>query len=191
MKQTIQEHLCGTIAPFHLPRYDDIPNVGLYLEQTVSYLADYLRPLSDTPITGSMISNYVKKKLVSNPVRKQYNREQIAALVFIAITKSVLSLDNIATLLTICKKKYDLPSAYNLFCDLLEDEIIHVFGTAGEQQLLPLGDGPSAAETSLQGEEQAILCNTIIAVAHKTYLDQWIALYSQSECMVDQGETVE
>ena len=46
-----------------------------------------------------MISNYVKKKLVSNPVKKQYSREQIAYLLFIAVAKSALSMDEIKLVL--------------------------------------------------------------------------------------------
>ena len=42
---------------FTLPDYDQIPNVGLYLEQVTKYLNEYLEPLGCTPLTGSMISN--------------------------------------------------------------------------------------------------------------------------------------
>ena len=69
---------------FTLPDYDQIPNVGLYLEQVTKYLNEYLEPLGCTPLTGSMISNYVKKGLVKNPVKKQYDREHIARLLVIA-----------------------------------------------------------------------------------------------------------
>ena len=179
MSQTFHQQLSDSISRFHLPRYDDIPNVGLYLEQTVHYLDDYLRPLNPGSITGSMISNYVKKHLVSNPVHKQYNREQIAALFFIVITKSVLSLDNIATLLEICRAKYDFSKAYNLFCEEIEQELYHVFAEEPEGQPKTLlsrsGNRPDAAD-----EELAILRSTIIAFSHKIYLDQWITLYSLS-----------
>ena len=84
-----------TIKTFHLPRYDEIPNVGFYLEQTAEYINQCLEPLQDVTITSSMISNYVKKGLVANPVKKQYGREQIACLFFIAMGKSVLSLEDL------------------------------------------------------------------------------------------------
>ncbi|MBQ1504121.1 MAG: DUF1836 domain-containing protein, partial [Oscillospiraceae bacterium] len=73
-------------------------------------------------------SNYVKKKLVDNPIRKQYDREQIAAIVFIAVTKSVLSLDNISVLLNIRKDRYEIKEAYDYFCEALEMTIREVFG---------------------------------------------------------------
>ena len=43
---------------FRMPRYDELPNVGLYLEQTVKYINECLSPLN-IPVTSSMISNYV------------------------------------------------------------------------------------------------------------------------------------
>lgn len=63
-----------------LSRYQEIPTVGLYLEQTTKYISQYLDPLEENCITSSMIANYVKKGLIANPVKKQYGREQIAYL---------------------------------------------------------------------------------------------------------------
>ena len=174
-----------TAEAFHLPRYEDIPNVGLYLEQTVNYITDYLKPLEDLQVTGSMISNYVKKKLVANPVRKQYNRDQIASLIFIVITKSVLSLDNISVLLGIREKRYDTAAAYNYFCDNMEGTIREVFEISSDTDTLPgivMETPADAAVLSAQHlQERKILQNTIIAVANKIYLDQWIRCYAQSE----------
>ena len=76
---------------FSLPRYEEIPDIGLYLDQTAKYINSYLEPLGEMSITPSMISNYVKHGLVENPIKKQYGQEQIAYLFFIAIAKSVLS----------------------------------------------------------------------------------------------------
>lgn len=45
---------------YRMPRYKEIPNVGLYLEQTVKYINECLAPI-EISITPSMLSNYVKK----------------------------------------------------------------------------------------------------------------------------------
>ena len=82
---------------FQMPRFREIPNVGLYLEQTVQYINDCIAPL-DLAITSSMLSNYVKKGYVDRPVKKQYNAEQIAYLIFMSIVKQTLSMENIAAL---------------------------------------------------------------------------------------------
>ena len=72
-----------SIENFRLPRYREIPDVGLYLDQTVKYINPFLAPLGFPEITASMISNYVKKGYIASPVRKQYNADQIACLFFI------------------------------------------------------------------------------------------------------------
>ena len=42
---------------FSLPRYEEIPDIGLYLDQTAKYINSYLEPLGDMNITPSLISN--------------------------------------------------------------------------------------------------------------------------------------
>ena len=45
MDTEMKRHLADSIREFHLPRYDQIPDVGLYLEQTTKYINGYLAPL--------------------------------------------------------------------------------------------------------------------------------------------------
>ena len=63
------------IAGFCLPRYAQIPGVGLYLEQVVRYINAHLAPLGEPELTSSMVSNYVKQGLIPAPVRKLYTAE--------------------------------------------------------------------------------------------------------------------
>ena len=93
MKESTKLQVSQSVRDFRFPRYNEIPNMGLYLDQATKYVCEYLAPMGEYTLTPSMISNYVKKSLIANPVRKQYGREQIAYLFFIAIAKSVLSLD--------------------------------------------------------------------------------------------------
>ena len=102
--------MIAQISEFRMPRYREIPDVGLYLDQTVKYMNRYLAPLGCMEITTSMVSNYVKKGYISNPVRKQYSAEQIAYLLFIAVAKSALSMDNITRLFQMQRKTYTVPA---------------------------------------------------------------------------------
>ena len=45
MTQEKKELLAATVRRFRLPRYQEIPTVGLYLEQTTKYISQYLDPL--------------------------------------------------------------------------------------------------------------------------------------------------
>lgn len=165
MKRPKNEHMTETIRQFRLPRYDELPWGGFYLEQTAQYISGLLAPLKNITITSSMISNYVKKGLVANPIRKQYNREQIAYLIYIAIAKSVLSLDDIRLLITIQKRSYESQVAYDYLCCELENMLQHVFGLKNAPEIVGTDDT----------EEKTMLRNTIITVAHKIYLDEYFA----------------
>ena len=165
MQPLPKEKVTGAIRSFHLPAYGDIPDVGLFLDQVTKYLADALSPMQDTALTASMISNYVKKELVDHPVKKQYGREQIAYLFFIAVAKSVLSLEEISWVIQIQKASYPAARAYEYFCRELENVLFYVFGL--KSQLDRVGTEDT--------EEKTILRNTIIAVAHKTYLNKCLA----------------
>ena len=116
-----------SIQSFHLPRYQDIPDVGLYLEQTTKYISAYLNVLQPDCITSSMISNYVKKGLIDSPVKKQYSREQIAYLFFIAVAKNVLSLDALLGFIRLQQQTYTLEKAYNYFASEFENLLMFSF----------------------------------------------------------------
>ena len=108
---------------FNLPTYKEIPSVGLYLDQTSKYINEVLLDLPDAMITNSMISNYVKKHLIANPIKKQYGREQIACLIFIAVTKNTLSLDEVAAVFEMQKGVCEIQDAYVRFSEIFESFI--------------------------------------------------------------------
>ena len=150
---------------FRLPKYHEIPNVGLYLEQVTKYICEYLAPLQEGAITGSMVSNYVKKGLVDNPVKKQYGREQIAYLFFIAVAKNVLSLDELNLFIARQKQTYPPKKAYDYFCEELENILGFVFGLKAAADVV-------GVENS---QEKEMLRNTIVAAVHKFYLQKYFA----------------
>lgn len=154
------------IQDFRLPRYEDIPNVGLYLEQTAKYINEYLSPLGDYALTGSMISNYVKKGLVDNPVKKQYDREQIAYLFFIAVAKTVLSLDALTNFIQVQKQTYPLDVAYDYFCRQFEGLLKYTF---------ELTDTMNTGDVESSGAKR-MLYSCIIAVTQKIYLEKTLEI---------------
>lgn len=77
----MQNRITADIAAFRLPRYAQIPEVGLYLEQVVRYINARLAPLGEPELTGFMVSNYVKQKLVPAPLKAVYSRTSCAASV--------------------------------------------------------------------------------------------------------------
>ena len=171
MKQNSKEEIKNLIKEFSFPRYNDIPNVGLYLEQVVKYISEYLEPLGSFSLTASMVSNYVKKDLIGNPVKKQYDREQIARLFFVAVAKNVLSMEDIRLLFEMQHETYEPRRAYDYFCSEFENVLQFVFGL--KENLDTVGTDSNDTKTMLR--------NTIIAVAYKVYLDKYLAALHSEE----------
>ncbi|MGN1163414.1 MAG: DUF1836 domain-containing protein, partial [Candidatus Ornithospirochaeta sp.] len=108
-----------------------------------------------------MISNYVKKKLVPNPVKKQYSRESIAILLFIASAKTVVSLDDIQTLLSLVRKNFGSEESYEFFRREFSIVLGEVFGF----------DGGKRDENETGRLEKELLGNILVTVTNKIYID--------------------
>ena len=147
---------------FRLPRYHEIPDVGLYLEQTSKYLAVFLDPILPGILTPSMISNYVKKGLIDSPAKKQYSRQQIAYLFFIAMAKNVLSLDALRGFILLQKQTYSLEKAYNYFVEEFENLLFFTFEL--KESIDTVGEENS--------DEKRLLHSCIAAVTQIIYLEK-------------------
>ena len=172
MNQIISDVLSCSMRGFRLPRYHDIPDVGLYLEQTTKYINQCLRPLGFEDVTSSMIRNYVKQGLITNPVQKQYSANQIAHLIAIALLKQVTPLEHINDLFLILNQGniYTVPVAYDYFCEELENILQFRFG-------LKTSIEEVGVTSSLEKE---MLRSAITAVSHIVYLNSCFRILSDS-----------
>ena len=173
MNAKIKTSLAQSIQHFRLPRYREIPTVGLYLEQVTKYISEYLDPIQEGALTSSMISNYVKKHLIPSPVKKQYSREQIAYLFFIAVAKSVLSLDALINFISVQQKTYDLATAYDYFAAELENFLLYTF--EAKDTLDTVGQDDT--------DEKRLLYSCIVAVTQKIYLEKCLAAIVREETL--------
>ena len=171
MEQNIGEKVSARIQGFKLPGYDQIPDVGLYLEQTVRFIDDRLAPLPNVSITNSMVSNYVKKGLIANPVKKQYSRDQIAYLIFIAMAKNVLSLDALTGFIALQQKTYPMEKAYNYFAASFEQLLQYTFELTDSMK--DVGHDTS--------DEKRLLYTCIVAVVQKVYLEKCLKAIAEAE----------
>ena len=162
MNKNKKGEISNSVQNFHLPKFNEIPDVGLFLEQVTKYVSDYLSPLTKNPITSSMISNYVKKEIIPRPVKRLYFREHIVYIIFIAIAKNVLPLEHLQTIIEMQKKTYDIEIAYEYFCMEFENVLLYVFEKKDTLDMIGFDDT----------DEKYMLRNTIIAVVHKFYLEK-------------------
>ena len=171
MKQQTKEQIAAALQDFRLPRYNEIPNVGLYLEQATKYIGEYLSPLGEYTLTPSMISNYVKKGLIANPVKKQYGREQIAYLFFIAMAKSVLSLDALTGFIKLQQQTYTLPKAYDYFAEEFENLLQFTFELKDTIEM-------SGEDNT---DEKRLLFTCIVAAVQKVYLEKCLEAIARED----------
>ncbi len=92
---------------------DEMPNIDLYMDQLTSFMGERLKkttrhPESDKILTKTMINNYAKNDLLPPPVRKKYSKDHLILLIFIFYCKSILSINDIQTLLEPLKQRFHL-----------------------------------------------------------------------------------
>ena len=171
MKQETKQRIAESVRDFRLPRYNEIPNVGLYLEQTTKYICEIMAPIQENVLTSSMISNYVKKGLLSNPVKKQYSRDQIAYLFFIAMAKTVLSLDALTGFIQLQQRTYSMQKAYDYFCEQFESLLRFSFEL---QDTIEMRGEDNT-------DEKRLLFTCIVAVVEKVYLEKCLEAIAEEE----------
>lgn len=89
---------------YRLPAWDEIPDMGLYMEQVTALLLEYLnlpRPEGgeDAAVTAPAINNYVRKRVMPGPINKKYYRRHIAYLIIIYTLKHCFSIPTLQILL--------------------------------------------------------------------------------------------
>lgn len=87
---------------FSLPRWDELPDIELYMDQVVTLMTKYFGGLSapdEPPLTPSMVNNYVKNGIIPAPVKKKYSRTHLLHLIIICVMKPVLPIADISLLI--------------------------------------------------------------------------------------------
>lgn len=159
-KAKIKEELLN----FKCPRWQDLPDFDIYMDQVVFYINQQLSALNvsdgDKPITSSMVNNYVKNSIVKPPIKKHYKRYHLAFLIVVTILKRVYSLGEISQMITIQTKmkNSNLEVAYDTFAEYFETTLHDILAN----------DGISSISKDTN-PYQTLLMNIIQSVALKIY----------------------
>lgn len=105
---------------FRLPAWGEIPNIGLYMDQMISLLNEYLDYMppevrNERVITRAIINNYVRLKIMPEPVKKRYYRIHIAYLIIICTLKQSLNIAMICRLFPVDMKEDELRNSYTAY----------------------------------------------------------------------------
>lgn len=148
-----------------LPKWDELPDISLYLEQVLELVNSSLGEYLDSDrngriLTQTMVNNYVKHGFIQSPVKKRYDKTALASLMVIAVLKDIFTIKEISQLISLAIDANNPEESYNYFCQLVEE----------------------TTENVLQQRQQNILCNekdprgicssAVMAFASKYYVNK-------------------
>lgn len=165
-KQTI------SIEKIHIPRWEELPNVDLYMDQILTFINSSLSECikygddeeneKNQILTKTMINNYVKNNILEPPVKKKYSKTQCAKLFVICILKQVFSMNEISSLINIALESTDIVHAYNSFCTLFEEAVISIF------------EKKEFSKVDTSNENRYLLKAVLLSCSYKIYVQNLI-----------------
>lgn len=131
MSENTKQEIVSNVEKFKIPRWEELPEVDLYLDQVISLIDNTIGPFinenNKKALTKTMVNNYVKQRTIEAPINKKYNKQAVASLVVIAMLKPVFSIGEIGELIKLAIEANDREISYNQFCAVIEDAVNSVF----------------------------------------------------------------
>ena len=125
---------CDQLRAVHLPRWNELPDIELYMDQVLVLMAKYMQGIAaeeDKLLTASMVNNYVKMGLVPAPVKKRYSRSHLARLVIICVMKQVVPMAMIRNFIESGLEEY----SEQQLLDMAADYYDHAASAAAERAM--------------------------------------------------------
>ena len=122
------------LKKLHIPRYNELPEIELYMDQLIEYLNSRFAPFQideKDRITAAMVNNYVKSKIIPPTVKKRYSKYHVAYLIVICVFKQIYPISKIMEMIKIQKRIFTTQEAYDYFCVELENALVSAFSMSG------------------------------------------------------------
>lgn len=120
-----------TIKNFHIPRWNELPTLDLYMDQVIALIDTTLgasfSEIGAASLTKNMVNNYVKAKIVDAPVNKKYPKLSVAMIIVVYILKNCYATDEIGKLIKLGISLEATEITYNRFCEAIENAVSDVF----------------------------------------------------------------
>lgn len=121
------EEYTNQILSFRIPRWEELPDIDLYMDQLITFIEQHFSNWSysseESIITPSMVNNYVKLNLIPRPINKRYNKTHLAYLFVISILKHIFTIQDIRDGILFQTQIDGEKLAYNSFCEEQERAI--------------------------------------------------------------------
>lgn len=170
------EKFKNSILSFHIPRWEELPNIDLYMDQVITFIEQSLsiwsNDIRESIITPSMVNNYVKLKLIPKPIKKKYNKTHLAYLIVISILKNIFTIQDIKEGILFQTQVNDEKFAYNSFCEEQEKAIKFIASN------ISCHDENNCEKSNLTNENFTIKMATL-SFASKVFCQKTISLQRQ------------
>lgn len=145
-------------------RWEDLPDIPLYMDQVVGYLSRQLITFDNgDDLTSAMINNYVKDGLLHRANGKKYDQSHLAYLTAIAALKQVLSVREIHALTTIGREGREDKKVYDFFCDTL-DEVLSETADALDENTTEYDLPKLALSLALHSYADGLACRRVLSI---------------------------
>ncbi len=114
---------CANLAAHTLPRWEELPDLPLYMDQVLGLIDRYLGSypgFDGKGLTAAMVNNYVKLGVMPAPVKKKYTRTHLAHLIVICLLKTCLPIASIQKLVAFELSSTPPEEVYDHFCETFE-----------------------------------------------------------------------
>lgn len=154
------------LLAFECPRYEDLCDMGLHLEQALAVVNQAMAPILTEPITKPMMSNYVKMGVVPPAVKKRYYRDHLAYAIAMVIFKPVFTVEQVAQFYGVQKSTYPLDIAYNYVCREFENALHEAFAFTGD---------PLPSLETKRTRETVLVRPMVLSAANNVFAERYLA----------------
>lgn len=154
------------------PRYEVLPDIGLYMDQVLGFVNDVISDVTTEPITRAMVNNWIKLKALPSPDKKKYSRDHLCYIFVLASLKQVFSVQQIGSFFEIQRSTYPIDIAYNYFCTEYENAINEAFEFTGKA--LP------SVETE-RTEQTILIRSMVLAATNRVYIEKCLSLMADAK----------
>ena len=179
---------------YRLPTWEQIPTLGLYMDQVLTLLSRYLpflpkKEKEEQIITTSAINNCVRMKLMPAPEKKKYNRIHIAYLIMICALKQSLTMSEIQKILPNGLTEDEVKKTYEAFVDQYTDSA-RVFVSMVESMAAQLlaAESADAADvnsfvlsTAVMTNFSRLLTTKLLDLQNAPFTEEAVALWNPEE----------
>ncbi len=170
---------------YRLPPWEEIPDFGLYMDQVITLLGQYLDYLppelkEEQFVTAATINNYVRTRIMPKPDRKRYFRVHIAYLILILTLKQSLSIALIRKLIPSDLSEDELKKRYT-DCAGLHAQAARYFTEQVRLAASPILGHEERGAISAESSEDLIVGSAIIGGLARLLSEKLLLLEDKGE----------